>query len=152
MRPMFLIFYFIMTIVFTVQVYPLEKAIGWEKTPFTKTIIILGSLNWLMWIPVLTNTYLRVITVVSGFAALIFGVSLNIGVNLKLFKTSVGNLRTQSFYAFLAFLMLALGLAISMELGWIPDISYRWEVVIGCVIQLFAAFLYRKAYVLGRIE
>lgn len=149
MRPLFLIFYFLMSVVFAVQVYPLEKAIGWEKTPFVKIILITGSLNWLMWIPPLCNTHLSVVTVVAGFFSLILGLGVNIGVNLKLFIRSAGNLKKQSLLAIFTFLLLGLGLAISMELGWISTVSYRWEVVIGCVLQGIAAIAYRNAFVLG---
>jgi hypothetical protein len=149
MRPLFLLFYFLMSVVFAVQVYPLEKAIGWEKTPFVKIILITGSLNWLMWIPPLCNTYLSVVTVVAGFLSIILGMFVNIGVNIKLFINSTGNLKKQSLFAIIAFIILGLGLAISMELGWISAVSYRWEVVIGCVLQAIASFVYRKAFILG---
>lgn len=147
MRPRFLIFYFMLTLVFAAQVYPLEKIVGLEKTPFTKAMLVLGSLVWILWIPPLCNTYVGPIVVLASWASLLLGIILNVGVNLKLSIKSAGDLKKQSLIALFAFVLIVFGLIVSLEVGLIPGLSYHWESAIGCVIEIIAIFLYRKAFI-----
>jgi hypothetical protein len=154
LRPLYLIFYFIMDGVIATQVYPLEQILGWKKSPFSKTIFGLGALVWLLFIPAIGMSVLTPIIVIGAFSGLALGFFLNIGANLKIFKQSTGTLRAQSAYAIFAFLLLAIGLVWSLEVNWISifeelfntSISLRWEVVIGSVLQLLAVVCYRVGF------
>ena len=49
-----------------------------------------------------------------------------------------------------AFLFLAIGLVLAMEVGFLlsisPALTYRWEVVIGSILQIFGAIFYYKGF------
>lgn len=149
-RPAYLIFYFLMNMVIATQVYPLEQALGWKKTPASKIIILCGCSLWLLFIPALSYSLAAWVIVIAGFLGIAIGFMLNIGANLKLFRNSVGALRKRALYAVFAFLLLALGLIWSMEVGWgeliYQGIGNREDVVIGCLIQIVAVVFYKLGF------
>jgi hypothetical membrane protein len=150
-RPAYLIFYFLMNCVIASQVYPLERFLGKDKTPFTKLILCLGSSLWLLFIPPLSYTMLSFVIIGFGFLGFFLGIMLNVGVNLKIFFTSTGSIRKQALFAVMGFLMLSIGLVWSMEVGWGSavtglDIGNRWDVVIGSIIQMVAAPFYLMGF------
>ncbi len=147
-RPGYLLFYSLLNFVIASLVFPLEQAIGWKKIPFTKFLIICGILEWTLFIPSLTYTNYAFIPIVVGFAGIILGIFLNIGVNIKLFIQTPGSIRTRSFYAIIAFFCMALGLVLSLQVGWLKfiGVDYAGETIIGSIIQVFAAIFYRKGF------
>ncbi len=155
-RPLYIMFYLLLTVVMAAQVYPLEQVVGLTKNPFTKIILGLGSLNLLMFIPALSYTWVSLVTIPLGFFFFFFGIILNIVVNIVIFKRSTGTLRYQSLYGMSAFLLFGIGLTLSLEVGWLkmidPSISYRWEVITGSLIQLIAIIFYRRTYTMSQFE
>ncbi|MHA1732493.1 MAG: hypothetical protein ACTSU5_11150 [Promethearchaeota archaeon] len=149
-RPLYLVFYFIMNCVMAALAYPLEQAMGWRKSPFTILILACGSSLWLLFIPALSYTYFALVPISLGFLGFTLGFGLIIGVNVKLFHDSTGDVRARSLKAIVAFLCLGLGLILSMEVGWFtslhPALTYRWEVVIGSGIQVVGSVAYRVGF------
>ncbi len=155
-RPLYLLFYLLLTVVMAAQVYPLEQVVGLNKSPFTKSILVMGSFNLLLFIPALSYTWVSLVAIPLGFIAIASGIILNIIVNLIIFKRSTGTLRYQSLYGMFAFLLFGFGLALSLEVGWLKlideSISYRWEVIVGSLIQLVAIIFYRRTYTMSQFE
>ncbi|MGV9171034.1 MAG: DUF998 domain-containing protein [Promethearchaeia archaeon] len=150
MRPAYLSFYFLLNLVLAAQIYPLEKANNWDKNPFMKFILVCGCSVWLLFIPAIGNSSFAVIPVLFAFIGIGVGFLLNIMILVKLYKNATGDVRQRALYGIFAFLFLAVGMVISMEVGWIKifseEISYRWEVVIGSGIQIVGAFFYYKGF------
>ncbi len=150
MRPAFLIFYFLVNCVMAAQIYPLEKANNWNKNPVMKAILICGCSLWLLFVPTIGNSPFAIIPVLLGFIGIGLGFILNILILIKLYKKATGDLRTRALYGVLAFLFLAVGLVLAMEVGWgaaiTEQITYRWEVVIGSIMQIIAAIFYSKGF------
>jgi hypothetical protein len=153
-NPMFITFYFILALILAAQMFPLEKVMGKEKTPISKTIIIMGSFNLLLFIPTLSYTWLSVITVPLAFLAMALGIIVNIVVNMVIAKKSTGQLRNQSLYGVFAFLLFAAGFAMALESSWLRvfGATYTIEAIVGSVIQFISVILYRKTYQLPESE
>ncbi len=150
MRPAYLIFYFLTNLVLAAQIYPLELANGWKKNPVMRTIIVCGSSLWLNFIPAIGTSAAAAIIVILGFAGIGIGFLTNIAINIKLYIKSAGVLRRRALYAIFAFIFFAVGILWSMEMGFgeaiHESISYRWDVVVGSVLQIVGAFFYRVGY------
>lgn len=150
MRPAFLIFYFLMNCVLAAQIYPLEKASNWHKNPIMKLILICGSSVWLLFIPIIGNSSFALIPVLLAFVGIAIGFMFNIFMLSKLYKAATGDVKQKALYGVLAFLFLAIGLVLAMEVGWAvaisPALTYRWEVVIGSIIQIIGAVFYYKGF------
>ena len=150
MRPLFLTFYFFFACILAAQVYPLEQAMNWEKSPFSKIMVIFGSGVWLLYIPAIAYSMFAFVIIGLCWLSLLMGFSLNIGVNLKLYKMTAGALRKRALHAIFAFFFLALGVAWSLELGWgsliYDDLPNAADVTIGCIFQLISALFYLKGF------
>ncbi len=150
-KPMFLMFYFIMNLVLVTIIFPLEQAIGWKKAPISKIMVVCGFSLWIVFIPVLTYSYVAIIAISLGFTGIGLGFICAIGVNIHLCAITTGALKKQSLLAIFAFVCLAIGLIWAMEVGWGKDLfgldSYKWDVVIGSIIQCFGALFYRLGFV-----
>jgi len=156
MRPAYLLFYFLMNCVLAAQVYPLEQANNWKSNPFMKLILICGATLWLLFIPAIGNSAFALFPVILGFVGIALGFFVNILILVKLYKDATGELKQRALYGIFAFLLLAIGLVISMEVGLIMALSealtYRWEVVIGSIIQIIGAVFYYKGFKSESIE
>ena len=150
MRPAYLSFYFLINLVLAAQIYPLEQAKNWKKNPFMKIIIVCGSSVWLLFIPPIGNSFFAIIPVLLAFIGIGLGFLLNILILVKLYRNATGDVKQRALYGVFAFLFLAIGMVVSMEVGWIKmfsdQISYRWEVVIGSIIQIVGAYFYYKGF------
>jgi hypothetical protein len=150
MRPLYLSFYFFLTCILAAQVYPLEQAMNWKKSPFSKTMILFGSGVWLLFIPAVAYTMVAYVIIGLSWLSFVMGFLLNIGVNIKIYKVSAGTLRKRALYAILAFFFLAIGIAWSLELGWgssiYSGIENSMDVIIGSAFQLISALFYLKGF------
>ncbi|MBN2153422.1 MAG: hypothetical protein JW839_18350 [Candidatus Lokiarchaeota archaeon] len=150
-RPMFLIFYFIMNLVLVSIIFPLEQAIGWKKTPVSKIMVVCGFSLWILFVPVLTYSYVAIAAIILGFTGIGLGIICSIGVNIRLSAITTGALKRQSIFAIFAFLCLAVGLTWAMEVGWGRDLfglnSYKWDVVIGSIVQGIGGLFYRLGFI-----
>ncbi|MFO8017338.1 MAG: hypothetical protein R6U96_01780 [Promethearchaeia archaeon] len=150
MRPAYLSFYFLINLVLAAQIYPLEQANNWDKNPFMKIILICGSSVLLLFIPAIGNSWFAILLVLLGFIGIAVGFVLNILILIKLCRRATGDVRQRALYGVFAFLFLAVGMVVSMEVGWInmfsEEISYRWEVVIGSGIQIVGALFYYMGF------
>ncbi len=128
------------------QVYPLELAIAWNKTPFTKLLLVTGLAIFLVFIPAITYTVFTQFLIGACFVSLGLGFLLNIGVNIHLFRISTGQIRRRSMFIILAFICFYLGFIWSLEVGWtmffIPNAPYKYDVVFGSIVQMVAAIFY----------
>jgi hypothetical protein len=149
-RPLYLSFYFILNVVMASLVFPLEQAVRWTKTPFTKFMILCGAMVFLNFIPAIALSYVGAIITILAFTGVSFGLILNILVNIKLFKDATGAIRTRSLYAIIAFLLLGVGLWASMEVGFarmfIENASYRYDIIFGSIFQAIAVIFYRMGF------
>ncbi len=128
------------------QVYPLELAIAWKKTPVTKLLVVTGLALCLVFIPDITYSILTQFLIGACFGCLGFGFLLNIAVNIHLFRISTGQIRRRSMFIILAFVCFYLGFIWSLEVGWvrffIPGAAYKYDVVMGSILQMVAAIFY----------
>ena len=150
LRPLYMTFYAIMNIVIAMLVLPLEKAVGWKRTPITFLMVGAAVADLLLFIPIFQYNIMSFLFLVYGFVGLGMGFILNIIVNLKLFKDSTGAIRTRSLYAICAFLLMGVGLVLSLEVGWLTvfsdAITYKHEIVAGSILQIFAVVCYRLGF------
>ena len=150
MRPAYLVFYFLINCVLAAQIYPLEKANNWNKNYGMKFIVICGFSVWLLFIPIIGTSPFAIIPVLLAFIGIGVGFLLNIYIFVVLYRKATGDLKKRALYNVLAFLFLALGLLIAMEVGIIASfssqISYRWEVTIGSILQLIGAIFYNRGF------
>jgi hypothetical protein len=149
-RPLYISFYAILNFVMASLVFPLEQAVGFKKTPFTKFMVAAGCAIFLLFIRVIALSYIGVALVVIGFTGFGLGIILNVLVNLKLFKDSTGAIRRRCLFAICAFVFLALGLYASMEVNFVaafvPGASYRWDVIVGSIFQIISVIFYRLGF------
>ncbi|NMC06322.1 MAG: hypothetical protein GYA24_13985 [Candidatus Lokiarchaeota archaeon] len=145
-RPLFVLAFLACNVMFAGQVYPLELAINWKKTPVTKLLLISGLATFFIFIPEITYTIITPILIVACIGSLVFGFFLNVGVNVHLFRISTGQIRRRSLFIILAFICFYLGFIWALEVGWtkefIPFATLKYDIVFGSIMQMVAALFY----------
>ncbi|MHA1821624.1 MAG: hypothetical protein ACTSU2_17485 [Promethearchaeota archaeon] len=149
-RPLYLIFYFIVNAILAIQVYTLEKAMARKRVIWSKIIFIFGATELLLFIPPLSYSYFTFVPIILGFLGIILGFFLNIIANIILAIKSTGAIRKQAIYALFAFLLLGFGMYWSLEVGISkminPTFTYNHDVIFGSILQFFAVVLYRLGF------
>jgi len=153
MRPVFIIGLVGVEALIAAQIYPLEVAIGWKRTPGTIIMFITCGLLFLMFIPLLTWTYYSFVVLLIACAGVLYGFFMNIGVNIKMAKISTGEVRRRSVFIILASMLFYIGFLWTLEVGWTESIinifapisvSLKWDVLAGSILQAISALLYRS--------
>jgi hypothetical protein len=154
MRPLFVVGIIGAEALIAAQIYPLETALGWKRTPGTIFMFITCGLLFIMLIPLLTWTYYSFVVLLLSYAGVLYGFFMNIGVNLKMARATTGEVRRRSLMIIVASMCFYIGFLWTLEVGWtegiinifIPgaSISLKWDVLVGSILQAFSAILYRS--------
>ncbi|MHA1341584.1 MAG: hypothetical protein ACTSRZ_16740 [Promethearchaeota archaeon] len=149
LRPIFILGLISLELLFAAQIYPLEKALNWNKTPGVKFMIITALAQFLLFIPIITWTVFGALIIYTTFAGLFYGFFMNIAVNIKLAISTTGEIKRRSIIIIFASFLFYLGFVWRLEVGWtriiIPLLDeLRWDIVFGSFVIIIAAFLYRN--------
>lgn len=150
--PLYILGLIAMLSVIAAQVYPVEQTIGWTRTPGTFILAILAGSMTLVFVPALTWTLLTAVLLFAAIGGVLYGLLLNISVNIKLAVVSTGDLRLRSIAIIFASFLFYIGFIYTLEvkeisLGEIFGIagfSMKWDLVFGSVLQGLSALLYRQ--------
>ena len=147
-QPLYIIGLMPLLLLISMQIYPVEKTLNWERTPGTKILIITSISMSVIFIPILTWSYYTFITLVLALFGFIYGLLVNIGVNIKLAAMSTGEIRKRSVAIIFASILFYLGFLWTLEIQeisiarMIGGIDSAWDITLGCVVQGISALMY----------
>jgi hypothetical protein len=154
-QPFYVASMIIAGLVFAGQIYPLEEIIGWSKTPLTKTILILSAMMTLVYIPAITYSIYSMMVVLALMLSVLFAAFINIGVNIKLARSSTGAIRTRSLYILMGLFLFYIGFIWSLEVGWAKLIYNQWghteDLYFGVILQIISTIFYSKGFTQTKI-
>ncbi|MFX0099136.1 MAG: hypothetical protein ACFFCS_06100 [Candidatus Hodarchaeota archaeon] len=152
-RPLFILGLILMELILAAQIYPLERAVNWNRTRGTKYLVVTACLLCSMFIPMLAWSFMSTIIFAMAIFGLLYGLIANIGINIKLVVKSVGEVRTRSIMIILGSLCFYLGFLWTLEIREISIVyhlfgySYvKLDITLGCIAQVVAAILYRRGF------
>nr|MDO8111504.1 hypothetical protein [Candidatus Sigynarchaeota archaeon] len=134
------------------QIYPLELTLNWSKSPGTKYLLIVAAALMPVFIPAVTWTIYTFVVCLAALIGVVYGLFMNIFVNIKIAAVSTGDLRRRSIAIIFASILFYLGFIWTLEIGEIslgrifdiPGYTMQWDIVFGCFIQGISALLYRQ--------
>jgi hypothetical protein len=147
-NPLYLLGLLILMLLLAAQVYPLEMVLNWKRAPATTFLFIVAAAIVPAYFPALCFTiYMDIITgcVIGG---MLLGLVLNIGINIKLAATTVGDLRKRSLSIIFASILFYVGFLLALKIGELAILNRLfgtpadYDVVLGYAVQALAAVLY----------
>ncbi len=132
------------------QIYPLEQTLNWRRAPGTIFLVCVSGGLMLVFIPALTWSTFTLVMMFASIAGMLYGLIINVGVNIKLAAVSTGDLRRRSVSIIFASILFYLGFIYTLEIGeislrvitGISGLSLKWDIIFGCALQMVSALLY----------
>ncbi len=152
-NPVYVILSIYATIIFFVQISPLESLLKQRKV-VSRLLLVDIVLCALIFVPPLTYTYYEFVALILTYASIFLAFLVNFVLTAKIIKNSAGIVKKRAILNISGFSLYLLGLVWSMRVGWTQMIlvaigsagSLGMDVLVGNVIIFLAVLLYYRGF------
>jgi hypothetical protein len=143
-------------VVFTIQIYPLEKILG-KKNILSKILLLDCILCGIVFIPGIRLSLIEFIILNLAYLSLFLGFLMNFYLTGSLIKNSTGIVRKRAILNITGFFLFMVGIVWGMRVGWTEailgifggSVPLDADVLVGSSIMLLAMYIYYQAFKLG---